>query len=124
MPSATVLFQPGWVLRQPTTGAQDPITREPIPGPPVLIEGTGLLQERLFTATQETTSTGVTDERLVLFTPRNGLTGVLEIQAHDEFTDPQGRRWHAMTNGYPRGIPGKPPEYIAVRVRRVKENDK
>ena len=123
MPSAKVLFQPGWTLHQPTKSMLDPITGEPIPGPAVRVEGIGLLQERLFTQMEETTSTAVKDERLVMFAPTVAPIEGLEIQAEDEFTDPQGRRWHAITDGFPRGIPGQTPEYIATRVRRAKEKD-
>lgn len=125
MPSAKILFQPGWVLEQRSSVVgEDPITGEPIPNTVEKIEGAGLIQEPLWTGVSETNTRGVRDERLVMFAPEKVPITTLNISADDVFRAPDKTIWHAITDGFPRGIPGQPPEYIAVRVRRAKEKEK
>ena len=73
---------------------------------------------------QETTPTGgIRDERLVMFAPTGTAVAGLDITAKDEFTGPDGRVWQCISDGIARGIPGRPPDYIAARVRRAKEKE-
>lgn len=120
MVSATILFQPGWTHKKhvPSAG-ENPLTGNPLPSTWQSHPGRGLLQEPLWTGFTETSAQGSRDERLVLFEPRAGMPH--EVGQEDEFVDPQGRVWLAITEGMPRGIPGQRPEYVAARVRRAKE---
>lgn len=120
MVSATVLFQPKFILRKVIEGREDPITGEP--GSPTITEiaGRGLVQEPLWSSEKEVGPTSVKDERLILFCPTHTPINDIEICAADEFVDDRGRVWQCITNGHERGIPGKKPEYIATRVRRAK----
>lgn len=120
MKLVTVLFQPGFILRKTTPGEPDPITGEP--GVPRVqqMPGRGLIQERMWTGVQETTTSGVRDERLIMFSPTNMGVSDVVVTAADEFEDPRGQVWQCITDGHERGIPGKTPEYIATRVRRAK----
>ena len=73
---------------------------------------------------QETTPTGgIRDERLVMFAPTGTAVAGLDITAKDEFAGPDGRVWQCISDGIARGIPGRPPDYIAARVRRAKEKE-
>ncbi len=117
--TATVLFQPGWVAvttREPSE--KDPYTGEYLPAEQVETPGRGLVQAPLWTGFAEVTETTVIDERLVMFAP------VIKVRAQDAFYSPTGECWQATTEGMPRGIPGKPAEYVAVRVRHAPELDK
>ena len=123
MPTAKILFQPGWKYLAPGPGLDDPVTGEPTTGPGLWIAGTGLVQQPLWTGVEETTTQGVKDERIILFAPENLPVEAIEVTAKDEFLDPQGRCWKATTDGFYRGIPGEPYEYISVRARRAKEKE-
>lgn len=112
-----LLFQPGWVHVGLRAAGVDPLTGNPKGKRREETVGTGLVQERLLTAQKEVSQTGTIDERLVLFHP------VVDVLSTDEFIGPDGKRWLAIQDGYPRGIPGKPAEYVAVRVRRAKEKE-
>lgn len=120
MVSATVLFQPKFILRKVIEGREDPVTGEP--GRPTTdeIAGCGLVQEPLWSSEKEVGPTSVKDERLILFCPTHNPITDIEICAADEFVDDRGRVWQCITDGHERGIPGKAPEYIATRVRRAK----
>ncbi|MFI5504466.1 hypothetical protein ACFLIN_03765 [Corynebacterium kutscheri] len=115
-----MFFLPGFVLRKVLPGDPDPITGEPGKNTIRLITGRGIVQESLWTNTKETTLIGVRDERLLMFVPGEESITDLEITAADEFMDSDQRLWQCITDGYKRGIPGRAPEYIAVRVRRAK----
>lgn len=121
MISATVLFQPGWKHQATAPGGINPATGNPQPGQKILHPGRGLLQEHLWSGFTELAHDSARDERLVLFEPQKGMPH--EIDQEDSMIDPQGRHWNAITPGMPRGIPGKTPDYIAVRVRRAQEQD-
>lgn len=124
MHSSRVLFQPGWKLQKATTLREDLITGNPIAVEHEPVEGTGLVQEALWSGVSETTSTGgVRDERIVMFAPTNQPVSGIDITASDEFIAPDEKVWQAITDGFPRGIPGQEPEYIAVKVRRAKEKE-
>lgn len=116
-PVATVLFQPGWKHRAPGEEMHDPDTGEAFDSEPTETVGKGLVQQKLWTGMVETTSTGVVDERVVMFYP------VVYVGADHEFISPTGEVWQAMAEGIPRGIPGHAPEYVAVLCRRAKEKD-
>lgn len=117
--TATVLFQPGWVaVTTGEPGETDPFTGEALPSTAVETEGRGLIQAPLWTGFAEVAETTVVDERLVMFEP------VVKVRADDYFYSPTGECWQATTEGMPRGIPGKTPEYVAVRVRHAPERDK
>nr|DAV90260.1 MAG TPA: hypothetical protein [Caudoviricetes sp.] len=119
-----VLFQPGWQYRRQTTTRDDPITGEIIATTYEPIAGTGIVQEAYWTGMQETTPTGgIRDERLVMFAPAGVTVDDLDVTAKDEFAGPDGRVWQCISDGIARGIPGRPPDYIAARVRRAKEKE-
>ena len=124
MVSAVVLFEPGWVHRAiAMSEATDPVTGESYATTTALeTPGIGLLQSRLLTGFDEITPTTVKDERLVLFRPTAPDPG-WEITANDEFISPAGHCWQATADGLPRHIPGHPPDYYAVTVRRAKEKE-
>lgn len=115
MPSATVLFQPGWTHFAAIAGEDDPITGEAsltFQATP----GTGLVQQISPAVSQkETGLTGLTDERMVLFAP------IVKVSDRDHFTAPDGTCYNAIATGVPRGIPGNPPEYVAIPVRAAPE---
>lgn len=119
MVTATVLFQPGWVaVTAGKPGEVDQLTGEALPSEQKETTGRGLLQAPLWTGFSEVTETTVVDERMVLFAPP------LKVRAEDSFFSPEGECWQAITEGMPRGIPGQPPEYVAVRVRHASERDR
>lgn len=119
MVTAAVLFQPGWVaVTAGRPGEVDQLTGETLPAEQEETIGRGLLQAPLWTGFSEVTETTVVDERMVLFTPP------IKMCAEDSFFSPEGECWQAITEGMPRGIPGQPPEYVAVRVRHAPELDK
>ncbi|MFC3850076.1 hypothetical protein ACFORJ_07845 [Corynebacterium hansenii] len=119
MVSATVLFQPGWIHRKRSGGNVDPVTGNDTAGTVMEIPGTGLVQAPLWTGVEEVSGNATRDERLVMFLPGSGVVG--EINDVDEMVSPEGHVWQCISDGMPRGIPGHPPEYTAVRVRRAKE---
>lgn len=124
MRSPKIFFQPGWILEQPSSVVEDdPITGEPIINSVERIEGTGLLQESLWSGVAETNTRGVRDERLVMFAPTTVPITTVNIEANAVFHAPDTSIWQAITDGFLRGIPGQLPEYIAVRVRRAKEKE-
>lgn len=119
-----ILFQPRWQYRRQTTTQDDPITGEIIATTYEPITGTGLVQEAYWTGMQETTPTGgIRDERLVMFAPADAAVADLNVTAKDEFIGPAGQVWQCISDGIARGIPGRPPDYIAARVRRAKEKE-
>ncbi|WP_245319761.1 hypothetical protein [Corynebacterium diphtheriae] len=75
--SATVLFQPKFILRKVIEGREDPITGEP--GRPTITEiaGRGLVQEPLWSSEKEVGPTSVKDERLILFCPTHTRSTIL-----------------------------------------------
>lgn len=113
-------LQPGWTLETTTpSSGEDPETGESLPPRREIVRGRGLVQAPLWGGFQETTADGgVRDERLCLFSPAK------EISADDQFFSPTGECWQAITDGMPRGVPGRPVEYVATRVRRAKEKDR
>ena len=119
MVAATVLFQPGWVaVTAGAPGGVDQWTGEAFPAEQEETQGRGLVQAPLWSGFMEATESTVVDERLVMFAP------VVKVRPDDAFFSPTGECWQATTEGMPRGIPGKPAEYVAVRVRRAPERDK
>lgn len=119
MVTATVLFQPGWVVvTTGEPGEKDPYTGEYLPAEQVETPGRGLIQAPLWSGFMEVTEASVVDERLVMFAP------AVKVRPDDCFYSPSGECWQAITEGMPRGIPGKSPEYVAVRVRHAPERDK
>lgn len=124
MVSPAVLFDEGWTHRTlaPST-TRDSDTGELVPSTAVETEGTGLVQEPLWTGYAEVTPTSVRDERVVMFLPTNPTAG-FSVGAADEFYSPEGHCWQAITDGMPRRIPGHPPAYWAARVRREKGKDR
>ena len=86
--------------------------------------GRGLVQEALWTGNKEVTPTTVSDERVIMWAPELINIMDLDIQANDEFIGPRGEVWQAVSDGRPRGIPGRPPEYVALRARRAREKEK
>lgn len=118
MVSAAILFQPGWVLRTTGAGEPDPATGNRRGGARVETPGRGLLQAPTHAGFTETTATAVSDERMVLWAPTGEQ---VPITAGDELVSPAGEVWHCITDGLARSIPGHPPDYIAVKVRRAKE---
>ncbi|MEJ6019872.1 hypothetical protein [Corynebacterium sp. H113] len=121
MVSAAVLFQPGWVLRKREADTVDPLTGNTVGHTVTTTQGRGLIQSPLWTGFSEVTESSVTDERLVLWRPLRDIHP--EVTANDEFVSPEGHVWQATTDGMWRGIPGHPPEYLAVRVCRAKEKE-
>lgn len=121
MVSAAAMFQPGWVLRTSVPGGNDPVTGNPRPPTWQAIRGTGMVQAPTFGGMTEVGATGVRDERLVLFRPLNGA--MPDVKARDEFTGPDGRMWQCAGDGLERSIPGHPPDYLAVPVRRAREKE-
>lgn len=116
--AATVLFQPGWTHHVPGIELEDPVTGERFFGDPVVTEGRGVVQQPLWSGVSETGTVSVLDERIVMFAP------VVDVRSDHEFVSPEGQVWFAISDGMPRGIPGKRPEYVAVRVRRAKERER
>lgn len=122
MVSAAVLFQRGWVHCKRITGGVDPVTGNDKAGGVIEIPGAGLVQAPLWTGVEELSSKSTRDERLVMFLPDSGIVGA--IADVDEMVSPEGHVWQCISDGMPRGIPGHPPEYTAVRVRRAKEKNR
>lgn len=122
--SATVLFQPGWTYRRRLPPTIDPATGNTRPGGVEDQPGRGLVQEALWTGNKEVTPTTVSDERVIMWAPELVNIMDLDIQANDEFIGPRGEVWQAVSDGHPRGIPGRPHEYVALRARRAREKEK
>lgn len=122
MVSAQVLFQPGWIHRKYTPGEENPLTGNIGPPSWVEIPGTGLLQQPLWSGMQEITAVGSRDERMVLFAPDEGPP--VEISVADEMISPTGQAWSCSSEGLLRQIPGHPPDYVVVLVRRAEEKDR
>ena len=119
MTSAVVLFQPGWsAVIAGDAHEVDANTGESLPADVEEISGRGLLQAALWNGFSEVTSTTVVDERMVLFEPP------VKVRAEGSFYSPSGECWQAITEGMPRGIPGRAPEYVAVQVRHAPELDR
>lgn len=124
MVGAAALLQPGFLYLRRLPESYDPVTGEPVDGGTERILGHGLVQEPVWTSSKEVTPVSVADERLIIFRPDSGEVGALDVVSDEAFIDDRGRVWQCTTDGRARGVPGRPPEYIAVRVRRAKEKEK
>lgn len=83
-----MVFREKWTVLLPGPTTTDPSTGNPIPGDPVEVPWTGLLQQRTLTSPdQEDFGDGVTTERLTLLLDP-GLPTTLERRARLRFDGP------------------------------------